>query len=95
VALWYHAAQAADSAAADGAAAAARFGGGTGVGAAAVARFAAEAGVRLEAERVEGEGIDMVASATVRVPHVLPFWPSTVTRSARAPVERLTEVAGG
>ena len=94
-ALWYHAAQLADSAAADGAAAAARYGAGPATGTAAVAAFVTDAGGRLVASGVSGNGTTMVATATVHVPHVLPGWPDAVTRQASAPIERLTSAVGG
>jgi Flp pilus assembly protein TadG len=90
-ALWYHAAQLADNAAADGAAAAARHGADAGVGRTAVVDFVREAGGRLVAADVSGDGVQMVASATIHVPGVLPGWPDSVTRRATAPVERLVE----
>ena len=90
-ALWYHAAQLADSAAADGAAAAARFAAGTGAGEAAIAEFVADAGGQLVAAGVSADGTAMVATVTVHVPHVVPGWPDVVTRRASAPIERLTE----
>ncbi len=92
-ALWYHAAELADNAASDGAAAAARHGAGAGVGSSTLSQFVADAGGVLVAGRVDADGTAMVATATVRVPHVLPGWPGTVTRRARSPIERLT--AGG
>jgi Flp pilus assembly protein TadG len=94
-ALWYHAAQLADSAAADGASAAARYGAGPGAGTAALAHFVLDAGGRLVTSAVTGDGTAMVASATVHVPHLLPGWPEVVTRRASAPIERLTPAVGG
>ena len=90
-ALWYHAAQLADNAAGDGAAAAARHGTGAITGPAALADFVADAGGSLVAGTVDGDGHVVTAVATVRVPHLLPGWPTAVTRRATAPVERLTE----
>jgi Flp pilus assembly protein TadG len=89
--LWYHAAQLADSAATDGASAAARFGAGTGAGEAAVARFVADAGGQLMSVALSVEGTTMVATVTVHVPGVVPGWPDVVTRRASAPIERLTD----
>ena len=94
-ALWYHAAQLAGSAAADGASAAARYGAGAGVGDAALAAFVTDAGGRLVSSGVHGEGTAMVATVTVHVPRVLPGWPDVVTRRASAPIERLTPAVGG
>lgn len=94
-ALWYHAVQLADNAAADGASAAARYAAGIDAGSAALAGFVADAGGHLVAGAVTGDGTVMTATATVRVPHLLPGWPDTVTRQATAPVERLTVEAGG
>jgi len=90
-ALWFHAAQLADSAAADGAAAAARYAAGTGAGEAAVAQFVADAGGQLVSSSVSADGTTMVATVAVHVPHVVPGWPAVVTRRASAPIERLTE----
>ena len=89
-ALWYHAAQLADNAAADGAATAARYGAGVGAGSAALADFVREAGGRLVAADVSGDGDEIVASATIHVPGVVPGWPDSVTRRATASVERLS-----
>jgi hypothetical protein len=91
-ALWYHAAQVADNAAADGAATAARLGAGAAAGSAAAAGFVSEAGSQLVEAHVAADGTTMVATATVHVPHVLPGWPDTVTRRSAAPIERLTSV---
>jgi Flp pilus assembly protein TadG len=90
-ALWYHAAEVADSAAADGAAAAARYAAGTGTGTAAVAQFVAESGGRLVSASISADGTAMVATVAVHVPTVVPGWPDTVTRRASAPIERLTD----
>jgi Flp pilus assembly protein TadG len=88
-ALWYHAVQLADNAAADGAATAARHGATPDAGRAAVADFVREAGGRLVVADVSGDGHQMVASATIHVPAVLPGWPDVVTRRAKAPIEQL------
>jgi Flp pilus assembly protein TadG len=93
-ALWYHAAQLADNAAADGAATAARHGADAGAGRVAVADFVREAGGRLVAADVSDDGIQIIASATIHVPGVLPGWPEAVTRRATAPVERLSGSGG-
>jgi hypothetical protein len=90
-ALWYHATELADSAAADGAAAAARYAAGTGVGSAAVAQFVADAGGRLVSASVSADGTAMIATVAVHVAQVVPGWPDVVTRSASAPIERLTD----
>ena len=94
-ALWYHAAQIADSAAADGAQAAARYGAGPSDGSVALAALVADAGGSLVRGDVAAVGERMVASATVRVAGVLPGWPVTVTRRAEVPIERLTPGGGG
>ena len=93
-ALWFHAVQVAESAASDGASAAAHLAAGAGVGQAALADLVADAGARLNSGGVSRTETDMVATATVHVPHVLPWWPESVTRTARAPIERLTAVGG-
>jgi Flp pilus assembly protein TadG len=93
-ALWYHAAQLAENAASDGASAAARRGAGVAVGHGALTDFVADAGGGLVGGGVGVDATDMVATATVHVPHVLPGWPDTVTRTARAPIERLVPVGG-
>jgi len=93
-ALWYHAGQLADSAAADGAAAAARYAAGTGAGEAAVAQFVADAGGQLVSAGLSADGTAVVATVAVRVPHVVPGWPDVVTRRASAPIERLTGGSG-
>jgi Flp pilus assembly protein TadG len=90
-ALWYHATQLADSAAADGASAAARFAAGTGAGEAAITQFVADAGGLLVSAAVSVDGTAVVATVAVHVPHVVPGWPDVVTRRASAPIERLTE----
>jgi Flp pilus assembly protein TadG len=94
-ALWYHAAQVAENAAADGASAAARRGAGAATGSTALTDFVADAGGALEGGAVAVEGTDMVATATVHVPHVLPGWPESVRRTARSPIERLVPVGAG
>jgi Flp pilus assembly protein TadG len=90
-ALWYHAVQLADSAAADGAATAARQGADASAGTTAVVEFVREAGGRLVASDIASDGSEIVASATIHVPGVVPGWPDSVTRRATAPIERLTE----
>ena len=94
-ALWYHAVQLADNAAADGAASAARHGAGAGAGRSAVVDFVRDAGGRLLAAEVVSDGFQMVASATVHVPGVIPGWPDEVTRRATAPIEQLTQGGPG
>jgi Flp pilus assembly protein TadG len=94
-ALWYHAVQLADNAAADGAATAARHGADAAAGTTAVAEFVREGGGRLLATEVVSDGTQMVVSATIHVPGVVPGWPDTVTRRATAPVERLTDSGRG
>jgi len=91
-ALWYHAVQVADNAAADGASTAARRGAGVDAGSAAVADFVSDAGGRLLVARVSADGTEMIATATLHVAHVIPGWPDIVTRRATAPIERLTSV---
>jgi Flp pilus assembly protein TadG len=93
-ALWYHAVQLADNAAADGASTAARHGAASADGAAAIADFVSDSGGRLVVGQVSGDSTVMVATATVHVPHVIPGWPESVTRRATAPVERLTNGGG-
>jgi Flp pilus assembly protein TadG len=89
-ALWYHAVQLADNAAADGAATAARRGADASAGTTAVVEFVHEAGGRLVAADVASDGSQMIATATIHVPGVVPGWPDSVTRRAMAPIERLT-----
>ncbi len=93
-ALWYHAAQLADNAAADGASAAARHGADADAGTAALTGFVLDAGGRLVAGGVTSDGVVMTATATVHVAHVLPGWPDAVTRHASAPIERITTGVG-
>jgi hypothetical protein len=93
-ALWYHAAEVADNAAGDGASAAARLGASAALGSAAAADFVADAGGQLVEAHVSADGTTMVATATVHVPRVIPGWPDTVTRSASAPMERITSADG-
>ncbi len=93
-ALWYHTAQLAENAAADAASTAARYGAGPAAGPDAAAGFVADAGGQLVVASVSADGTEMIATATVHVPHVVPGWPDTVTRRATAPIERITSVGG-
>ena len=90
-ALWYHAAQLADSAAADGAAAAARYAAGDRCRVGRHRPVRGRAGGRLVSAGVSADGTAMVATVAVHVPHVVPGWPDAVTRRASAPIERLTD----
>jgi Flp pilus assembly protein TadG len=88
--LWLHAAQLADHAAADGAAAAARYGSTTGDGITAAAAFVADAGGRLAADPAVISGPATVRVAVrVHVPRVVPGWPDEVEGVADVPTERV------
>jgi Flp pilus assembly protein TadG len=95
-ALWYNAVQLADNAASDGASAAARRGAGADAGVQeAMDMVTHDAGGRLAGVPVVRVGpTDVVATVSVHVPHVIPGWPSSVTRTAHAPRERLTRPGG-
>jgi len=88
-ALFMHTAHVAQLSATEGAAAAARYGGGVSAGAAATVNAIAE--LRATATNIPVVNItNGVAEVTVglRVPRVAPFFDLVVTRSAREPVER-------
>lgn len=88
-ALFMHTAHVAQLSATEGAAAAARYGGGVSAGAAATVNAIAE--LRATATDIPVVNItNGVAEVTVglRVPRVAPFFDLVVTRSAREPVER-------
>ncbi len=90
VALWFHSAQLADHAAADGAAAAARYGATDRDGSAAAQALVADAGARLLAVPAVERGDGAVAvTVRVRVPRVVPGWPTEVQRRAAEPLERI------
>jgi Flp pilus assembly protein TadG len=91
-ALWFHAVQLADGAAAEAVTAASRYGASAGDGEQALRQFTVEAGAHVTSAQVSGAGLEVVATVTLAVPHVVPWWPGTVTRSARATAEHLAPV---
>jgi hypothetical protein len=94
-ALLWHSAHLADAAASRGAVVAAASDGTTGDGVSAASTFAAGAGARLLGAPSVARGAGLVrATVTVRVPRVLPLFPSSVRRTSVAPVERYVPEAG-
>jgi Flp pilus assembly protein TadG len=91
-ALWFHAVQLADGAAAEAVTAASRYGASPADGEQALRQFTVEAGAKVASALVSGGDQEVVATVTVEVPHVVPWWPGTVTRSAHATTEHLAPV---
>jgi hypothetical protein len=91
--VFLHGANVASSVAAEAAAAASRNSATYGVGERAAARALADFGATAALPpRLEFFGRDVVATVVVRIPRVAPFFPTTVTRSARESREEfLTE----
>jgi hypothetical protein len=86
-ATWFHAANVAEHASSRGVSVASRHGSGDAAGVAEATRTALDSGADLVAVSVAGSP-EVSASVTVRVPRLLPFFPSTVTRRAVEPEER-------
>ncbi len=88
-AIYFHAANVALAAAARGAAAAAPESGTANGGESAAARAVAELGGDLASPPiVEIDAASVRVTATVRAPRIVPFFPTTVSRSATEPRER-------
>lgn len=86
--VFLHGANIAHAAASEGAAVAARYGSSTGAGERAVAR--ALTGFDSSSRgswTVRVQGKDVLATVSLRLPQVIPFFPKSVTRSAREPLE--------
>ena len=88
-AVFMHTAHVAQMSASEGAAAAARYGGGVPAGAEAVSRAIAELrGTATDIPRVSLVNGVAEVEVALRVPRVAPFFDFVVTRIAREPVER-------
>jgi len=88
-ALWFHTANMAESAAAQGAAAGAPLGAALGAAGDEAARVVDENGGRLIGSPAVSVGADQVVVAVeVAVPHLVPFFPETVRRTQSEPRER-------
>jgi hypothetical protein len=88
LALWMHAAQVADAAAAKGAAAAALRSGTAADGVQAASVVVTQAGSVLAAPPRATRGTTATVEVRVRLTRIVPGLPSVVTRRAVAPVER-------
>ena len=91
--IFLHGANVASAAANEGAAVAARYGSSTGAGERAIQRtLTALDSTSKGSWVVEKSGNTVVATVSLRLPCIVPFFPQTVSRSAHEPVERfLTE----
>lgn len=88
-ALWFHAANVAESAAARGAAAGSVVSGGAGSASAAASMVVSENGGRLAGPPSVAVGADrVVVDVEVAVPQIVPFFPSSVRRTQSEPRER-------
>ena len=88
-AIYFHAANVAAAAASQGAAAGAPIGAGVDGAAEGAARTIAELGGRPStAPFATSNGAFLVVTVEISVPRILPFFPSTVRRTATEPVER-------
>ena len=87
--VFLHGANVADAAANEGAAVAARFSSSTGAGERAIGRTltALDSDAR-GTWSVLRDGNDVVAKVSLHLPRIAPFFPRTVTRAAREPIER-------
>lgn len=95
VTVFLHAANVASSVASEAASAASRNGAVHGVGERAAARALADFGaIAAVPPRLEVSGRDVVATIVVRIPRVAPFFPTTVTRSARESREEFVAEQG-
>lgn len=87
--IWYHAANVASAAAAQGAAAAAPSDVPAATGGATARQTVIALGGRLIGEPAASRGLDRVTvTVRVAVPRVVPFFPSSVQRTAVEPLER-------
>ena len=88
MALWLHAVQIADNAASDGVDAARRYQAADGDGSAAADDFVTGSRSQLVGTAtVSRQGYRVVVTVGVRVPQVVPGWPTSVHRSASGPIE--------
>jgi len=84
ITVFLHGAHVASSVAAEAASAASRNGASARVGERAAARALADFGATAALPpRLEFSGRDVVATVVLRIPQIAPFFPTTVTRSAR------------
>jgi hypothetical protein len=84
ITVFLHGANVASSVAAEAASAASRNGASARVGERAAARALADFGATAALPpRLEFSGRDVVATVVLRIPQIAPFFPTTVTRSAR------------
>ena len=87
--VFLHGANVASVAANEGAAAAARFGSGSGIGGRVIDHTLSGLGSSHGATwRVVRTSSEVTARVTIKLPRIAPFFPTTVTRSAHEPVER-------
>ncbi|MDQ1424007.1 MAG: hypothetical protein QOD72_1505 [Acidimicrobiaceae bacterium] len=93
VALASYVAHVAEAAASRGADAAAVSGGAPADGSAAVAEFLAGVATPTRAPLITRDGASARAEVTLRVPHIVPFFPSEIARVASTPVERFVAPA--
>ena len=91
--IFLHGANVASAAANEGAGVAARYGSSTGAGERAIQRtLTALDSTSKGSWVVEKSGNTVVATVSLRLPRIVPFFPQTISRSAHEPVERfLTE----
>ena len=88
-AIFFHAANVASAAAAQGAAAGSRRGAGAGEAISAADQTLADLGVSTRASATSSGGANVVTvTVEVEMSRVLPFFPDSVTRSATEPIER-------
>ena len=89
--VFMHDAHMASAAASEGAAVASRFGSSEMAGRNAAVRLIAELGATAASSpTVVRQGRDVVATVSIRVPRIAPFFPSVVTRTAREVKEKYT-----
>ena len=87
--VFLHGASVASAAANEGAAAAARFGSGSGIGGRVIDHTLSGLGSSHGATwRVVRTSSEVTARVTIKLPRIAPFFPTTLTRSAHEPVER-------
>lgn len=86
--VFLHGANVASAAANEGAAVAARYGSSTGAGERAISRTLSALDSRSSASwSVEKAGSVVVATVRLRLPRIVPFFPMTVARTSREPIE--------
>ena len=86
-AIWFHGANVAQAAATRGAGAGSARGAGAGAAEAEAGRVVAENGATGQVTSAI-DGTDLSVTVVVQVPHLVPFFPDTATRSRREPIER-------